>query len=170
MKLTSRVWIVALAILFTQANTQAQFASYNGKKPIVVTADDIRGITVKGNIAVILQYSSNPGTFVHVETKSAGKLKAWISGDELYLDTKPSAGNEQVVVKVLTNNLGSLTLRENSYAWSQGVLDLEHFKVHIHDNARVAIRTRDRSQYTAPSDHTFISDEKNFSVTSADRK
>ena len=170
MKLTSRVWIVALAILFTQANTQAQFASYNGKKPIVVTADDIRGITVKGNIAVILQYSSNPGTFVHVETKSAGKLKAWISGDELYLDTKASAGNETVVVKVITSNLGSLTLRDNSYAFSMGVLDLRQFKVNIHDNASVAIRTRDRIQYTAPNNRTMISDERYLSATSSERK
>jgi hypothetical protein len=168
MKIQTRVWIAALILLFTQSDSFAQYATYNGKKPIIVDEDAIRHITVGGNVDMVLRENSKPGTIVKVEEKSSNKLKASVSGGDLYIDSDAPAG-ERIVVYVWTDDLNSLTLKDNTYAVSIGILGFNNLRVNIHDKARVALRASDRIHFNAPQNRTLISNEKYYSVMSTDK-
>jgi hypothetical protein len=170
MKIKNRVWIVALILLVTQADSFAQYASFNGKKPIIVDEDAIRHITVGGNVDVVIRENSRPGTIVKVEEKSTLKLKASVAGSDLYIDSEKSvSGNERVVVYVWTDDLQSLTLNDNSYAVSIGILGFDNLRVNIHDKARVALRASDRIHFNGSQERKVISNERYFSVMSTDK-
>jgi hypothetical protein len=170
MKIKNRVWIAALILLFTQADSFGQYATYNGKKPIIVDEDAIRHITVGGNVDVVIRENSKPGTIVKVEEKSTARLKASVAGSDLYIDSdKQTGANERVVVYVWTDDLQSLTLNDNAYAVSIGVLGFNNLRVNLHDKARVALRATDRIHFSAAQDRTMITNEKYYSVMSTDK-
>ena len=158
--------IAALVLLFTQTDSIAQYASYNGKKPIVVEEDAIRNITVYGNVDLVIRENSRPGTIVKVEEKNTTRLKASVNNNDLYV---ASEGSERVVVYVWTDDLQSLTLKDNSYAVSIGILGFNNLHVNIHDNARVALRAADKIRFNAADNRKLISNEKYFSVMSTDK-
>lgn len=165
-----RVGIAALILLFTQTDSFAQYATYNGKKPIIVDEDAVRHITVSGNVDVVIRNNPRPGTVVKVEEKSTAKLKASVDGNDLIIGSDVSANSkERVVVYVWTDDLQSLTLKDNSYAVSIGILAFRDLRVSIYDKARVALRAADKIHFTAPQDRAMISNEKYYSVMSADR-
>lgn len=167
MKIKNRVWIAALILLFAQADSFAQYATYNGKKPIIVDEDAIRHITVGGNVDMVIRENSKPGTIVKVEEKSTARLKASVAGSDLYIDSDKS--NERVVVYVWTDDLQSLTLNDNSYAVSIGILGFNNLRVNLHDKARVALRATDRIHFSAAQDRKLISNEKYYSVMSSEK-
>lgn len=168
MKIKLRVWIAALVLLFTQGDSFAQYATFNGKKPIVVDEDEIRNITVGGNIDVVLRNNPKPGTVVKMETKAAGQLKASVISGDLFLEST-AGSNERVVLYIWSDELQNLTLKDNTYAVSIGILDFKDLQVTIEDKARVAIRNADKIRFNAPQDRPVISNEKYFSVISSDR-
>lgn len=168
MKIKMRVWIAALILLFTQSESFAQYATYNGKKPLIVDEDAIRHITLAGNVDMVIRENSKPGTIVKVEEKSTAKLKATVAGEDLYIDSDAPA-NERVVVYVWTDDLNSLTLKDNTYAVSIGILGFNNLRVNILDQARVALRASDRIHFNAPQNRTINSNEKYFSVMSTDK-
>lgn len=170
MKLTKRVWIAALILLFSQSDSFSQFAIYNGKRPIIVDEDAIRHITVSGNVDVVLRPNPRPGTVVKVENKATDKVKASVSGGDLYIDSKSSVKeNERIVVYVWSDELQTLTLNDNTYAVSIGILDFKDLRVNINDKARVALRNSDKIRFNASQERSVISNEKYFSVISSDR-
>ena len=166
MKIQTRVWIAALVLLLTQSNSFAQYASYNGKKPIIVDEDAIRHITVGGNVDLVIRENNKPGTVVKVEDKSTSMLNASVSGSDLYIG---SDGSERVVVYVWSDELASLTVKDNSYAVSIGILGFNNLRVNIQDKARVALRAADKIHFNAPQDRKMISNEKYYSVMSSDK-
>jgi hypothetical protein len=166
MKIQTRVWIAALVLLFTQSDSFAQYTSYNGKKPIIVDEDAIQHITLGGNIDMVIRENTKPGTVVKVEAKNTDKLNASVSGSDLYIN---SDGSERVVVYVWTDDLQTLTLKDNSYAVSIGILGFSNLRVNIHDKARVALRAADRIHFNAAQNRTLISNEKYYSVMSTDK-
>jgi hypothetical protein len=168
MKIKARVWIVALVLLVTQTDSFSQYATYNGKRPILVDEDAIRHITVSGNVDVVLRQNSKPGTIVKVEEKSTGNLKASVADRDLFIESDPNS-TERVVVYVWTDDLYTLTLKDNSYAVSIGILDFRDLRVNILDKARVALRAADKIRFNAPSDRQLVSNEKYFSVMSTDK-
>jgi len=170
MKFKLRVWIAALILLFAQADSFSQYATFNGKKPIVVDEDEISHITVGGNIDVVLRDNPKPGTVVKVERRATGKLKASVSGGNLFIESDASVrGNERFVVYIWSDELQTLTLKDNTYAVSIGVLDFRDLQVNIEDKARVAIRNADKIRFNAPQNRPVISNEKYFSVISSGR-
>jgi hypothetical protein len=170
MKLTKRVWIAALILLFSQSDSFSQFAIYNGKRPIIVDEDAIRHITVSGNVDVVLRSNPRPGTVVKIENKATDKVKASVSGGDLYIESKSSVKeNERIVVYVWSDELQTLTLNDNTYAVSIGVLDFKDLRVNINDKARVALRNSDKIRFNASQERSVISNEKYFSVISSDR-
>lgn len=166
MKFQTRVVIAALVLLITQSNSFAQYASYNGKKPIIVDEDAIRHITVAGNVDLVIRENSKPGTIVKVEDKNTDKLNASVSGGDLLIS---SEGSERVVVYVWAEDLQSLTLKDNSYAVSIGILGFNNLRVNLLDEARVALRAADKIHFNAPQNRKMISNEKYYSVMSSDK-
>lgn len=167
MKIQTRVLIAALVLLFTQSNSFAQYVTYNGKKPIVVEEDAIRHITVSGNVDMVIRENSRPGTLVKVEEKNAARVKAAVAGSDLYIDSEDNG--ERLVVYVWTDDLETLTVKENSYAVSIGILGFSNLRVNVLDQGRVALRAIDKIHFNAPQNRTFISNEKYYSVMSADK-
>lgn len=160
--------MAALVLLFTQADSFAQYATFNGKKPIVVDEDEIRHITVGGNIDVVLRDNPRPGTVVKMEQKAVGQLKASVVGGDLFLEST-AGSTERVVLYIWSDELQTLTLKDNTYAVSIGILDFKDLQVNIEDKARVALRNADKIRFNAPQDRPVISNEKYFSVISSDR-
>jgi hypothetical protein len=168
MKMKKWVGIAALILLITQSDSFAQYASYNGKKPIIVDEDAIRHITVGGNVDMVLRQNSKPGTIVKVEEKYTGRLRASVSGSDLFIESDSKSG-ERVIIYVWTDDLYSLTLKDNTYAVSIGILEYNNLRVNIQDKARVALRAADKIRFNAPHDRTMVSNEKYFSVMSTDK-
>jgi hypothetical protein len=166
MKTKVRVMIAALVLLFTQSDSFAQYASYNGKKPIVVDEDAIKNITLAGNVDMVIRENNKPGTIVKVEGKNTSKVKATVTDGDLFLD---SDGSDRVVVYVWTDDLQSLTVKDNAYAVSIGILGFNNLRVNIQDKARVALRAADRIHFNAPNNRTVNSNEKYYSVISSDK-
>jgi hypothetical protein len=166
MKIQTRVWVAALILLFTQSDSFAQYASYNGKKPIIVDEDAIQHITLGGNVDMVIRENTKPGTIVKVQAADTERLNASVSGSDLFID---SDGSERVVVYVWTDDLHSLTLKDNAYAVSIGILGFNNLRVNIHDKARVALRAADKIHFNAPQNRTLISNEKYYSVMSTDK-
>lgn len=162
--------MAALILLFTQTDSLAQFASYNGKKPIVVDEDAIRNITLGGNVDVVIRYNTRPGTVVKIDQKSTQKLNATVNGSDLVIESNKSvSGNERLIVYVWTDALERLTLKDNSYAVSIGILPFHGLQVDVQDKARVALRATDRIKFNASQDRTLVSNERYFSVMSTDK-
>jgi hypothetical protein len=166
MKIQTRVWIAALVLLFTQSDSFAQYASYNGKKPIIVDEDAIQHITLGGNVDMVIRENNKPGTIVKVQAADTERLNASVSGSDLFVDSK---GGERVVIYVWTDDLQSLTVKDNAYAVSIGILGFNNLRVNIQDKARVALRAADKIHFNAPQNRTLISNEKYYSVMSTDK-
>lgn len=170
MKLTKRVWIAALILLFSQSDSFSQFAIYNGKRPIIVDEDAIRNITVSGNVDVVFRANPRPGTVVKADQKTTAQLKVSVSGSDLYIQSGEAVkGNERIVVYIWSDELQNLTLNDNTYAVSIGILDFKDLRVNINDKARVALRNSDKIRFNASQERSVISNEKYYSVISSDR-
>lgn len=153
------VLIVFLTIL-VQAKGFAQRydpkSKVHGSIPMVVE-DGIWSITVSDNIDIVLIPDAPDYVRVKASDKVISRLRVSYSEGRLFLeDAKNSKDDDRLIVYVWVSNLESLTLKGNSFAISQGILESSDLHVSLANESAISIKSRGKVWFDEPLNHQLI--------------
>lgn len=152
---------VFLALLLTVG----AFAQSKNQHVPLIAEDEIKSITVKGNIHVLLLEDKPDNIGVQAKSEMVGKLKIEISGDHLYISPsrKANAG-DQLFVYVRVSDLRRLELRDNSIVTSFGVLNSKNLNIVLNERSKLAVRSNGEVHVSTPKDFTLSKENGYYSV------
>jgi hypothetical protein len=156
-----------LATLITNA-TFAQ-SGKNGKSqfPVIVAESGIRSITASSNIDLLLINAGSEDVKTTVPAESVGNLKISYLGGNLNLASKGYLSpGQRIPVYVYVSELETLDLSGDAFARSRDILQLGNLKINIHDDARVALKSRGKVKVNAPQDYQMLEEERYHIVLS----
>jgi putative autotransporter adhesin-like protein len=161
--------VIAILLLLVQVNSFAQKepkTSLAMALPLVVE-EGIFSLVVSDNIDVVLIPESPDNVKVKATDAVISKLKVSYSEGRLFLDAAKNVGkDERLVVYVWINDLENLTLKGNSYAISQGILQSKDLHISLAKDASVLLKSKGNVWFDAPTNHQVLKEKGYFMVTS----
>jgi len=161
--------VIAILLLLVQVNSFAQKepkTSLAISLPLVVE-EGIYSLVVSDNIDVVLIPESADNVKVKATNAVISKLKVAYSEGRLFLDaTKNVKKDERLVVYVWVNDLENLTLRGDSYAISQGILQGRDLHISLSKQASVSLKSKGNVWFDEPTNHQVLKQKGYFMVTS----
>ncbi len=162
----------AVLVLLTLMVQLSSFAQKKDPKnylhlslPLVVD-EGISSIVATDKIDVVLIQDSPDNVKVKATGAVIDKLKVSFSEGRLFLDAAQNTrDDERLIVYVWVNNLENLTLKGDSFAISQGILQSNNLHVSIASQATVSIKSKGKVWFDAPTNHQVIKQNGYFMVT-----
>ena len=164
-----RTLILFVTFLLVSVAGIAQTDSYDGRHPIIVDENEVRSITVNGNIDVILQRSRTAADVsIKMDKEFSGKVRVKLADGDLYISSVGKAsGTERKTVYLWANGLETITLKGNSFITSIGVLQLDNLTVNLKDDARIAIKSTGKINVNTQKNKPVTEEQQYFTVYSA---
>jgi Putative auto-transporter adhesin, head GIN domain len=163
---------ILVTILFTLHNAaNAQNSIYNGKRPIIVSEEEIRHMEVSGNIGVVLRKERGDDVNVRMDTPTSDKVKVSVRNGKVYIvakDSQPS--DERLIVYAWFDNLETLTVNGNAIVNSVGVLSYNNLVVNLDKGSKISLKTVGKIRVNAPEDYQYVQKQQYFSVDTEERK
>lgn len=164
-----KFFVIAILLLMVQGNSFAQKESRTSlamKLPLVVE-EGIYSIVISDNIDVVLIPDSPDNVKVKATDAVISKLKVSYSEGRLFLDAaKNVEKNERLVVYVWINELENLTLKGDSYAISQGILQSRNLHISLAKEASVLLKSKGNVWFDEPTNHQVLKQKGYSMVTS----
>jgi hypothetical protein len=161
--------VIAMLVLLVQANSFAQRET----KPTLamglplVVEEGIYSLVVSNNIDVVLIQEGPDNVKVKATDAVISKLKVSYSEGRLFLDAaKNVKKDERLVVYVWVNDLENLTLKGDSYAISQGILQGRDLHISLSKDASVSLKSKSNVWFDEPTNHQVLKQKGYFMVTS----
>jgi len=159
--------ILFLATIITGATFGQSGKNGKGKFPVIVAEEGIKSITASSNIDLLLINASSEDVKTSVPAEILSNLKISYMGGNLYLASKGYLNDDQrIPVYVYVSELETLDLSGNAFARSRDILQLGNLKINIHDEARVALKSRGKVKVNAPQDYRMLEEERYHIVLS----
>src|SRR5690348_13787855 len=121
-----RTLILTILLFVLQVSVFAQTDSYDGKHPIVVDDNEVTHVTVYGNIDVVLQNSEKASMSMKMDKEASAKVRVKLHNGEIIISPRnKKATEERFTVYLWAKDLQSITLADNSFITTIGVLQLD---------------------------------------------
>lgn len=140
------IFLLLLAVSITSASALAQ-----NKVVPLIAEEEIRSMTITGNIHVMIIEDEPGNENVRTEPSMVDKIKISISGDHISIaPSRKAIAGESLYVYVTVNDLSRLELRGDALATSNGVLNSTSLNVVMHERSRIALRSKGELQVKSP--------------------
>ena len=150
-----------MALLFTVA----AFSQNKNHRVPLVAEDEIKDITVGGNIHVLLVEDQPANIGAQTLAQMVDKLRIDISGDHLTISpSKKAVDGEELYVYVRVNDLRRIELKDNATVTSYGVLNSKNLNIIMNEKAKLAVRSNGEVQVKSERDFQLKKENGYYSV------
>lgn len=156
-----------ISVLLTLLLKVGAFAQNKNQQAPLVAEDEIKSITVRGNIHVLLLEDKPDNIGVQAKSEMVNKLKIEISGDHLYISPSRKAnGSDQLFVYVRVSDLRRLELKDNSIVTSFGILNSRNLSIVLNEKSKLAVRSIGEVHVSTPKNFQLSKENGYYSVYS----
>lgn len=157
----------SIVLLLTLLLQVSAFSQNKSRRVPLIAEDEIKSITVSGNIHVLLVEDQPANIGVQAVSEMVDKLKVSLSGDRLYIaPSKKATADEPLYVYVKVNDLRRLELKANATVTSYGVLNSKNLNIFLNEKSRLALKSNGEVHVSTPKDYQLSKENGYYSVFS----